>query len=247
MSSAINTCPCVTVQNGGFRGKTREEGSEKTSPKNCEKMKATDSKLYEVEVIEIDKAANRVKLHFKGYSEKYDEWRPYDEMKLPVIWFEQMSKPTDASFDDRLHREIKRKLYSGRREDPEVRIEVPCDEDVFSRSIAMVAFKSTERNKVIYRLHSNEKLDECIGLKWSERIMNENGDFAFVVPGTVRFWLASRNPIVEFKLIGDKYIRSEIDDGHQVVFTFVRGDSNRKGYKDMVHKEFTKSKLTKVN
>lgn len=225
-----------------------------TKPKNCKKMKATDRKLYEVEVIEIDKAANRVKLHFKGYSEKYDEWRPYDEMKLTVIRFEQMSKPTDASFDDRLqsfckrlYREIKRKLYSGRREDPEVRIEVPCDEDVFSRSIAMVAFKSTERNKVIYRLHSNEKLDECIGLKWSERIMNENGDFAFVVPGTVRFWLASRNPIVEFKLIGDKYIRSEIDGGHQVVFTFVRGDSNRKGYKEMVHKEFTTSKLNKGN
>ena len=62
----------------------------------------------------------------------------YDEMKLTVIRFEQMSKPTDASFDDRLqsfckrlYREIKRKLYSGRREDPEVRIEVPCDEDVF--------------------------------------------------------------------------------------------------------------------
>lgn len=90
-------------------------------------------------------------------------------------------------------------------------------------------------------------MDECIGLKWSVRIMNENGDFAFVVPGTVRFWLASRNPIVEFKLIGDKYIRSEIDGGHQVVFTFVRGDSNRKGYKEMVHKEFTTSKLNKGN
>ena len=66
-----------------------------TKPKDCKKMKATDRKRYEVEVIEIDKAANRVKLHFKGYSEKYDEWRPYDEMKLPVIRFEQMSKPRD--------------------------------------------------------------------------------------------------------------------------------------------------------
>ena len=45
--------------------------------------------------------------------------------------------------------------------------------------------------------------------------MTENGDFAYVVPGTLRFWLTKRNPI--FKLIGDKYVRSEIEDGYQVV------------------------------
>lgn len=56
--------------------------------KNCKKMKVIDRKFYEVEVIEIDKVVNRVKFYFKGYSEKYDEWRLYDEMKLIVIWFE---------------------------------------------------------------------------------------------------------------------------------------------------------------
>ena len=65
--------------------------------------------------------------------------------------------------------------------------------------------------------------------------MNENGDFAYVVPGTLRFWLRIRNFIVEFKLIGDKYVRSEIVDGYQVDFTFVRGDGKRCGYKNMVH------------
>lgn len=78
----------------------------------------------------------------------------------------------------------------------------------------MVVFKSIERNKVIYCFYLNEKLDECIGLKWSECIMNENGDFVFVVLGIVRFWFVSRNFIVEFKLIGDKYIRLEIDGGY---------------------------------
>ena len=64
---------------------------------------------------------------------------------------------------------------------------------------------------------------------------NENIDFAYVVPGTLRFWLTKRNPMVEFKLIGDKCVRSEIKDRHQVVFTFVRGDGNRCGFKNMVH------------
>lgn len=57
------------------------------------------------------------------------------------MWLEPMSKPTDDSFSDRLqtfyervYREIKRKLYSGRREDPEVRIEIQVDDDVFYKS-----------------------------------------------------------------------------------------------------------------
>ena len=64
--------------------------------------------------------------------------------------------------------------------------------------------------------------------------MSENGDFAYVVRGTLRFWLTKRNPIVEFKLIGDKYTRSEIEE-HQVVFTFVRVDIKSFGYKNVVH------------
>ena len=78
-------------------------------------------------------------------------------------------------------------------------------------------------------------MDDFIGAKWNERIINENGDFAYVIPGTVRFWLAKRNPIVEFKLIGGKYVRSEIEDGHQLVFNFVRGDGNRWSYADNIH------------
>ena len=210
--------------------------------KQCKKIKTTDKNIYPVEIIQVDKARNMVKIHFKGYSEKFDEWRPCDEHNLPVMRLEPMSKPTDDSFSDRLqtfyervYREIKRKLYSGRREDPEVRIEIQVDDDVFYKSLGRISSKKYQRNKLIYEILSNETLDCYIGTKWNERIMNENGDFAYVVPGTVRFWLTKRNPIVEFKLIGDKYVRSEIEDGHQVVFTFVRGDGNRCGYKNMVH------------
>ena len=53
-----------------------------------------------------------------------------------------MPQPTNDSLSDRLQAfrervywEIKRKLYSGRREDPEVRIEIQVDEDVFNESL----------------------------------------------------------------------------------------------------------------
>lgn len=117
-----------------------------------------------------------------------------------------MSEPTDDSLSDRLqafyervYREIERKLYSRRREDPEIRIEIPVDKDVFNESLGRITSKSYQKNKLIYKVFSNETLDCYVGTKWNERIMNENGDFAYVVPGTLRFWLTKRNPIVEFK------------------------------------------------
>ena len=55
----------------------------------------------------------------------------------------------------------------------------------------------------MHSIDSNQTLNHLLGLKWDERIFNENGDFAFVIEGTVRFWLARRNPIQEFKVMGE--------------------------------------------
>ena len=107
----------------------------------------------------------------------------------------------------------KRKLYSGRRGDPEVRSEIQVHDDVFYKGLGRISPKNYQRNKLIYEVLSNETLDCYIGTKWNERIINENGDFAYVVPRALRFWLTKRNPIVEFKLIGDNYVRSEIEEG----------------------------------
>ena len=108
-------------------------------------------------------------------------------------------------------------MYLGRREDPEVRMKF---KSMTTFSIKVLKrfrpknIKGINRIRLIYEVLSSEILGYYIGTKWSERIMNENGDFAHVVPGTLRFWLTKRNS----KLISDKYVRSEIEDGHQVVF-----------------------------
>ena len=41
--------------------------------KQWKKIKTTDKNIYPVEIIQVDKARNMVKIHFKGYSEKFDE------------------------------------------------------------------------------------------------------------------------------------------------------------------------------
>ena len=60
-------------------------------PKNDKKLKASYRTIYPVEITRVDKARNMVKIHFKGYSEKFDDWRPCDENNLPVIRLELMS------------------------------------------------------------------------------------------------------------------------------------------------------------
>ena len=101
---------------------------------------------------------------------------------------ESLFIPSAPSFDDRaelfhaeLYREIKRKLYSGRKDDPATRIEIRIAQDVFDRGLASVGKSRKERGKTVYRINSNQALDRFLGVKW-----DENGDFAFLVEGTVR-------------------------------------------------------------
>ena len=42
------------------------------------KKAKTDRKLNPVVVTDVDKIGKRVKIHYVGYSERYDEWQPYD-------------------------------------------------------------------------------------------------------------------------------------------------------------------------
>ena len=189
-------------------------------------------------VTDVDKVGKRVKIHYVGYSERYDEWRACESEDNNLFQgMELLSSPSSSSLDDRLelihgelYREIKKKLYSGRKDDPSTRVEVRIDQDVFNGGLALAGKAKTERGKVVYSIDSNQTLNHLLGLKWDERIFNENGDFAFVIEGTVRFWLARRNPIQEFKVIGGKYIKSEIEDNFYLAFTFVRGDGNRHNY-----------------
>ena len=39
-------------------------------------------------------------------------------------------------------------------------------------------------------------------------------------------------PIVEYRLIGGKFVRNEIEDGFQLILTFDRGDGNQEEYKN---------------
>ena len=150
---------------------------------------AKDNHLYEVEVVEVDKSKNRVKIHYKGFGVETDEWRDLNENAFPLVRLEKAPNPEGSSLVDRMnsfhsqvYREVKHRLWS-------VRIEVNVDFDVFSAGLAMTGKRAQVRAREVYSVAQNHDLDAILGLKWNKRIFNENGDFAYVVNGTVKYWM----------------------------------------------------------
>ena len=125
---------------------------------------------------------------------------------------------------------VTKKLWFGRREDPVINIDLNVDQDVFMEGLGNVLPGVLQRGKMVYQLESNRVLDSYLGLKWDERILNVAEDFAYVIPGTIKYWLGQRSPIIEYKLIGEQYARTEVENSNFITFQFVRGDGNRNNY-----------------
>ena len=196
--------------------------------KLSEKKTRKDNQLHEIEIREVDKQKKRIKIDYKGFSEDTDEWRDYGDDLFPFVRLQKAYVPQEISFEDRknslhgqLYSEVKRKLWSGHRDDPDIRIELNIDPDVFDQGLGLVVKARYQRQREVYEITNNHDLDDLLGLKWNERIVNENGDFAYVIDGTVKYWLSKKSSIVEYKYIGEKYIKSEIEDSHILVFTFI--------------------------
>ena len=73
-------------------------------------------------------------------------------------------------------------------------------------------------------------LDSFLGLKWDDRILNPPRNFAYLISGTIKYWQGVRNLITEYKIIGENYVNSLVDNSYLVTFQFVRGDGDRNNY-----------------
>jgi hypothetical protein len=136
------------------------------------------------------------------------------------------------AFHGHLYRKIKKKLWSMRREDPDICIDLNTDQDVFEAGLGSVVSGRLYRGEMVYTPRSNRLIDSILGQKWDERILNQNSDFAYVIGGTIRYWLGQRSSIVEFKYVGGQLIKSEIENNYFVNFQFVRGEGNKHNYKE---------------
>ena len=134
------------------------------------------------------------------------------------------------SFSGQLFREIKKKLWSGRREDPEINIGLNVDKVVFMEDLGSVLPGIIQRGKMVYQVKSNRMLDPFLGMNWDERILNPAGDFVYVIPLRNSKVMGRRNPITEYKIIGEQYIKSKTENSYFIAIQFVRGDGNRNNF-----------------
>ena len=139
-------------------------------------LQRKDTKLYDIEVTEVDKANKRLKIHYAGYSSLFDEWRPFGDNEgseyFPFVCKEKLFITSENSLVDRtqtfhgqLFREIKKKLWSGRREDPEISIDLNVDQDVFMEGLGSVFPGIIQRGKMVYQVKSNRMFDPFLGMK----------------------------------------------------------------------------------
>ena len=86
-------------------------------------------------------------------------------------------------FFDRLARKIKHQLFATKKESPEIRIEEVIERDICDAYLTQVGdFKRVKGKKVhCVEKAKDEHLCGVLGLKWSERILNRNADFSYVV------------------------------------------------------------------
>ena len=94
---------------------------------------------------------------------------------------------------------IKASLALGRKEDPEIRIDMPFDKVSFDGVLKLKGKKvKLCRGVMHYGISASEELDEFFGKNWHVRGLKEAGDFNYVIVNTVRFWLYQRRPLVEY-------------------------------------------------
>lgn len=194
-------------------------------------------RLYRVNI--IDEEEDQVKIHYIGFSRKYDEWRPKSEVTSlnqepesgPVYQPIDIAGPEYSHYAE-LKARIKASLKSSRKDSPVVTIDIPFDPLAFNGSIRLCGtfvwtFRGTDR----YTIKTYRDLDGYLGSSWYIRVLNPNGDFSYIVRETVEFYLYKRKPIQDFTLSSDgSFVPTLIEQNCALVFSFVIEDGVRRQY-----------------
>ena len=205
------------------------------SSKSTSSASPETSVLYRLRVLERDE--DRVKVRYIGYGSKYDEWRRLedivdlvdddnsDEGDLRLLDSKQLSPVAKFCLFEELACTIKSSLFSRRKGDPLCSIDMSFDCLHFEALVRRGMRKGTKGKTEIYSLSSLSKLDDLLGERWYIRGLNRAGDFCYVEPDTVRFYLKSPKQKCDYQLQQDGTIKMKyFGVKHHLVFQFVRSD-----------------------
>ena len=132
-----------------------------------------------------------MKIHYVGYSNKYDEWRCRDEIVIRPPKTTSCA-PRPNFFFSTLACAIKKRLTPSR-DDPAIRIQLP-----FSKEDGDLLLQKGVSCGQQHKLQQYSDLDAVLGKDWHYRVVNTRGDFSFVVMEIVRFHMYTPRPILEY-------------------------------------------------
>ena len=200
-------------------------------------------KLYPVNVIE--KQDGRVKIHYVGYEDHFDEWRNEEEVEI----LDQDAKETESnvepcevlepySFYRDLGIKIKRALSCNRTASPVIKMAMPFDVIVFNGGLKSSGIPSKKVGGYQrYKIMHYKDLNHLLGQNWHVRGINSGGDYGYVVLDTVDFYLWRNRPLVDYICsLQNGPTACTIDAGYSLIFSFVfnYGSSDTFGKDDIV-------------
>ena len=162
--------------------------------------KWSTTKLYDLEVIDSKIVEDQlfVKVHYTEEPWKtqfYDTWRDARDIVDIPHTFVNTSQEERTNFIELLRISLKENLHGQRKVDSVVNIELPISKGLFSE-ISSLGRKSKTNH---YLLPALADFNNLLGKGWSFRIINPQGDFSSIEPGTVSFWLTERRPLEEYQ------------------------------------------------
>ena len=199
------------------------------------------NELYRLEVIKEDLIHDRVRVRYIGY--EGDEWRPRsdiitlpsdsesdsesveDELPAMSCHGNNTAFPGSVNLYEQLATKIKSALVCSLKGDPACHISMPFDtihfDGLIRRSVVV------QGKTKMFTLEKLTNLNDILGNRWYIRGVNAAGDFSYVKPETVRFYLRKSKSKIDFQVQNNGTLtKSYFGASLHIVFKFVCGDGN---------------------
>ena len=214
------------------------------SSKSYKASSSNDTKLYRLRVLEEDEENGRVKVGYIGFTDEYDEWRRLEDI-VTVEEEEEYKEEEDNAYSapsqlkfclfEELACRIKLLLFSSRKGSPVCSVSMSFDRVHFDSLVMRGIRKETKGKKDVYSLDSLSKLDDLLGERWYIRGINVAGDFCYIEPGTVSFYLKQSKPKPDFQLKNNgTLVKRYFGMQNQLVFQFVRNDGTSRQWNSVL-------------
>ncbi|XP_060062912.1 uncharacterized protein LOC132543427 [Ylistrum balloti] len=194
------------------------------------KTKSSDI-YYPVTILQQNDQRSRV--HYIGYSHKFDEWLERDAIK------ESRSTCMINSFLlQQLQIQIKDQLCSCGKKDTHKVIRIPINEQSLEdvgMLISKAVLHKVTHGKHVYCIRNRHALEKFLGVSWDFRIINQQGDNFYVITDTVRFWVHERKPMKEYILYPDYAEETYLNRGMTFCFAFVVSPGNKVLWPDLLN------------